>query len=189
MSPGDTPVDPSRVQPEEGEGEGPFASPRSRLEDAPSPFGESRTASGQQQSGPASSSWGPNLRGSGNRQTQTDDPRNAAGVPIQVNVVQDLKLTVASLPENYGEYPQWRFQLRANILNLPVEVTVIMKFLHELEVLTFEQLGANTITVDFMRVDAKLHSAVVNAMKGKSFIGLTLAIQTDVQFGKGRQCA
>jgi hypothetical protein len=188
MSPGDTPVDPSRVQPEEGEGEGPFASPRSRLEDAPSPFGESRPASGQQQSGPASSSWGPNLRGSGNRQTQTDDPRNAAGVPIQVNVVQDLKLTVASLPENYGEYPQWRFQLRANILNLPVEVTVIMKFLHELEVLTFEQLGANTITVDFMRVDAKLYSAVVNAMKGKSFIELTLSIQTDVQFGKGRQC-
>jgi hypothetical protein len=184
MSPGDTPVDPVG-QPGEGGRSDPFASPRSRLEDAPDLVGESRTGAGQHGGG-SSSSWGPNLRGSANR--QQEEPRNAAGVPIQVNVVQDLKLTIGALPENYGEYPQWRFQLRANVLNLPVEVTVIMTYLQELETFTFEQLGANSTVLEYVKVDAKLYSAVVNAVKGKSFVELALAIQTDVQFAKGRQC-
>ncbi len=83
MSPGDQPLPgPAAGQPEEGAPDNAFATPRAALEDAPGV----RTEQSQRPAG--GSTFGPNLRGSA-RATQTTE---AAGAPITVNVMRELKL-------------------------------------------------------------------------------------------------
>lgn len=97
-----------------------------------------------------------------------------------------IRITINSLPDNYEEYPMWRFSLAAAVLNAGIEVSVCMKFLDEMDTLPFERLMLPQ-SHELSKLDARLFTSVVNAIKGRHHLNHMKQFMSLAQFGCGRQ--
>jgi hypothetical protein len=175
------------------EGSTPFSSPESRrwrqeeetrrkgLEDAP----DSR-----EQEERRSSTFGPNLRGTGREQT-TQTGGIGSNTPINVNVVQEIRFPAFnSVPETFEEYPGWRFILNGDILGISgVDILILKRFLASIEQHTESELGSMEFESElYERLDGKLYTAVQKALqKSSKQKENLLALQVDAVFSRGRQ--
>jgi hypothetical protein len=152
---------------ESGSGDG-YQSPTNSTPDRPPLFG------------------GPNLRGSLNREQQTQTGQ--AEAPPRGE--REPKLAaLGALPELHSDYPSWRFQMRANIVGSGLSKKEYRKYLVDMETANMEDLpDMNLNTENLNTIDSRLYTAVINALKAnKKQATYLLKIQQKCVEGSGRQ--
>ena len=97
----------------------------------------------------------------------------------------ERKMTILKLPEDRSSYWQWRFNMRAELIqHTPFETKPGQLFVEELETSNFDELGDELPPV-LMAINAKLYGALLTATQ--HLPTLVMKISTNVRTGNGRQ--
>ena len=77
----------------------------------------------------------------------------------------ERKMTILKLPEDRSSYWQWRFNMKAELIqHTPFETEPGRLFVEELETGNFDELGHELPSV-LMAIDAKLYGALLTAIQ------------------------
>jgi hypothetical protein len=92
------------------------------------------------------------------------------------------------VPESFEEYRGWRLQFRAVMLDCKgVETAVVKKYVLSIADYTEPQLGRTDPDPVYEKLDGKLYSQLVKAMKGPKQSVHLLEVEVEVVFSQGRQ--
>ena len=97
----------------------------------------------------------------------------------------ERKMTILKLSEDHSLYWQWRFNMRAEVIqHTPFETEPGRLFVEELETANFDELG-DALPPVLMAINAKLYGALLTATQ--HLPTLVMKISTNVRTGNGRQ--
>lgn len=163
----------------------PFAPPGPTTEEgSPSPPPQGNEQSGGSSSSSSSPSpTGPNLRGSLNRDTQTEDQ---ARTNLAYEIKKDPRLQLPKVPELFSEFPGWVADLEGKLLVCGIGSRKARIFMHEMNTWSEGRLKEIPEDEAAADLDAKLYEQVIGAMKGTTLTLYVTEFQTEIPVGAGR---
>ena len=128
-----------------------------------------------------------NLRGTRNMEGGRNEP---GMTPSNVTFIQDYKIDMNKVPEDYAEYRGWRFTMRGGLLGIMnVDPLFVKRWLRSIDdAETVEELRDYPHADEASeRFDAKMFSALTKAMNAKHQSTHLLNMESRIQESNGRQ--
>jgi hypothetical protein len=102
-------------------------------------------------------------------------------------VNQDIRLSFNSVPDTFEAYPGWRFHAKTQVLGISgIDIAILKKYIRSMDIEEFSFLLALIYQNETEeRLDAKIFSALVQALKGTKQAVVLTKVRNEVGIGRG----